>query len=382
MVRIVQFPSMQPTMTPKRNPFDAEPSARFGSLDRLARDATTHHNFAAVAIAVGRRSGILWQSVYGHSQLTPEPRALHASDRFDLASLTKVLVTVPLVLQLVETGHLHLGQRVASILPTFEAGGKDAITIGHLLTHTSGLPAHVQFWQTATSASDVRRSVLATHPATAPDVEVVYSDLGFMTLAFILEEVTGLTIDKLASETLFKPLGLSATGFCPEPSASCVATEVVTGRGGTVVGTVHDENAHALDGVAGHAGLFAPIGDVARLALMWARKGTTDGVQFLSSASVTAATRDHTARISPHSSRGLGWVLSPNPYWAPADLASPGSYGHTGFTGTSILIDPDLDAWVVLLTNRVHPTRHGDSPARIRALRATVNNASIAALLA
>ncbi|NDF54072.1 MAG: serine hydrolase, partial [Proteobacteria bacterium] len=263
----------------------------------------------------------------------------------------------------------------------FEAGGKDAITIGQLLTHTSGLPAHVQFWQTATCASDVRRAVLAIHPATAPDLEVVYSDLGFMTLAFILEEITGLPIDKLAAKNLFEPLGLKGTGFCPEQGAPCVATEVVAERGGTVVGTVHDENAHALNGVAGHAGLFAPIGDVARLAMMWAREGTVDGVRCLKRVSVKAAIRDHTSWISPRSARGLGWVRSPNPFWAPADLASPASYGHTGFTGTSVLIDPELDAWVVLLTNRVHPTRHGDSPTRIRALRAAVQNASIAALV-
>ena len=372
---------MQATENATGDPFDAGSSTRFASLDRLARDATMHRSFAAVAIAVGRRSGIEWQSVNGHAELTPEPRLLHESHLFDLASLTKVLVTVPLVLQLVEAGHLHLGQRVASILPQFETGGKDAITIGQLLTHTSGLPAHVQFWQTATCASYVRHSVLATHPATAPDLEVVYSDLGFMTLAFILEEVTGLTIDELAAKNLFEPLGLKGTGFCPEQGAPCVATEVVAERGGTVVGTVHDENAHALNGVAGHAGLFAPIGDVARLAMMWAREGTVDGVRCLSRASVTAATRDHTSWISPRSARGLGWVRSPNPFWAPADLASPGAYGHTGFTGTSVLIDPELDAWVVLLTNRVHPTRHGDSPARIRALRAAVQNASIAALV-
>ncbi|MSQ43535.1 MAG: class A beta-lactamase-related serine hydrolase [Chloroflexi bacterium] len=372
---------MQGTDTPLAKPFDAEPSTRFGSLDRLARHATTHGGFAAVAIAIGRRSGTAWQSVYGHAEITPETRVLQASHRFDLASLTKVLVTVPLVLQLVEAGRLHLGQRVASIIPAFEAGGKDAITIGHLLTHTSGLPAHIHFWQTAMSALDVRRAVLATPPASAPDLDVVYSDLGFMTLAFILQEVTGLALDQLASKNLFEPLGLSGTGFCPGPEASCVATEVVKERGGTVVGTVHDENANALNGIAGHAGLFAPIGDVARLAMLWGREGTIDGVRCLSRASVMAATRDHTSLVNPRASRSLGWVRAPNPFWAPADLASPGSYGHTGFTGTSVLIDPELDAWVVLLTNRVHPTRHGDSLARIRALRASVHNAAIAALV-
>ncbi|MCX5985470.1 MAG: serine hydrolase [Chloroflexi bacterium] len=372
---------MTGTETSLAGPFQPGTSVSFGSLDRLARHATTVGGFASVAIAIGSKSGTAWQSVYGHAELTPETRLLRASHRFDLASLTKVFVTLPLVLQLIDAGRLHLGQRVATLLPAFEAGGKDGITIGHLLTHTSGLPAHIQFWQTATSARDVRRAVLATLPASAPDVDVVYSDLGFMTLAFILEEVTGLALDELASQNLFEPLGLSETGFCPGADTSCVATEVVTERGGTVVGKVHDENANALNGVAGHAGLFASIGDAARLATMWAREGSNDRVRCLSRASVRAAIRDHTSWINPRASRGLGWVRAPNPFWAPVDLASPGSYGHTGFTGTSVLIDPEHDAWVVLLTNRVHPTRHGDTQARIRALRANVHNAAIAALV-
>lgn len=372
---------MTGTETPLVGPFQAGSSTGFGSLDRLARHATTLGSFASVAIAIGGRTGTAWQSVYGHAELTPETRLLQASHRFDLASLTKVFVTLPLVLQMIEAGRLHLGQRVATILPAFEAGGKDSITIGQLLTHTSGLPAHIQFWQTAMSPGDVKRAILATLPASAPDLDVVYSDLGFMTLAFILEEVTGLALDELASKNLFEPLGLSETGFCPEPDISCVATEFVTERGGTVVGKVHDENANALSGVAGHAGVFASIGDVARLATLWVREGSIDGVRCLSRASVKAATRDHTSWMNPRASRGLGWVRAPNPFWVPVDLASPGSYGHTGFTGTSVLIDPELDAWVVLLTNRVHPTRHGDSLARIRALRANVQNAAIAALV-
>lgn len=360
---------------PRHFPFDP-----FDALNRVVSRAI-QGGIPAVAAAVGDRDGTRWRRVAGRVETGLGADALADSHRFDLASLTKVIVAMPAVMRLVETGDLHLGWKVSGILPEFSGDGKHEVTVAQLLTHTSGLPAHVPFWEAGDDIDTVRHRVLSTPLHASPGTAVTYSDLGYMTLGFLVEAIHGCPLSDIAQDHVFGPLGLGGATYRPQDHAiECVATEVVADRGGLLRGVVHDENAFALGGVAGHAGLFATLDDVAKVAQFWSGGGTSTGRRFLSGSSVTAAVADHTSRIDPQSARGYGWVRTPNPFAIPNDLASHRAFSHTGFTGTSLMVDPDWGIWAVLLTNRVNPTRHGDSPARIRAARATFHAAAWAAL--
>ncbi len=321
-------------------------------------------------------------------------RRLGGEPLFDLASLTKVVVTTTLCLRYLEQGGLFLDQRVASVLPAFGAFGKGHVTVRQLLTHTSGLPA----WKDlrpppgGDGAGLCPLDLALREPLErAPGAAVVYSDLGFIALGALLAEIGGAPLDVLARREVLVPLGMGGARYRPGAieQGRCVPTEVVPKRGGLIVGDVHDDNAAAMGGVSGHAGLFAGCQDLERFCRLWLGLGRLDGQRFLASATVHAATRDQTDGLSapaldgstaPASHRGLGWVLQPNPFWVPCDLCSPRAYSHTGFTGTSLLIDPDLGIFAVLLTNRVHPTREGGSAAGVRELRGRFHNAVWAAL--
>jgi CubicO group peptidase (beta-lactamase class C family) len=330
--------------------------------------------------AVGTADGTLRAEAYGWAQLTPRKRRLDLELLFDCASLTKIVVTTTLVLQALERARLFLGDRVASLLPEFGAAGKGDVTLRHLLAHTSGLPAWIDVAANGMGRSAALRTVFNTPLARPTGSAVVYSDLGFITLGEVLDRTLDAPLERLARESVFGPLGLRNATFKPEDPVRCVPTEVMESRGGLISGEVHDDNAFHMGGVAGHAGLFAPLTDLERFARMWLGGGRLEGRRFLSPATVAQATRDQTDGIEPLSRRGLGWVLNPNPFWPVAELASPAAYSHTGFTGTSIVIDPAVGIYAVLLTNRVHPTREDGSAQRIRTLRARFHNAAWAEL--
>lgn len=358
-----------------------------GERNALARtlallDRSVEEQLVPCAAAeVGTSGGQVTSVHAGWAQLTPRRRRLHAGMCFDLASLTKVIATTTLTLQAVEQGRVYLGQRVASILPEFAALGKQDVTVRHLLSHTSGLPA----WRDLSDCgnpTDALARVWRTPLERPPGSAVVYSDLGFITLGEALVRIHDMPLDQLARRDVFEPLGMNETSYRPakgptKDRSRCVPTEALESRGGLIAGEVHDDNAHALGGVAGHAGLFASLEDVGRFCRMWLRSGLSDsGRRILSPAAVAAATRDQTGGADPQNRRGLGWVLQPNSFWPAADLVSPVAFSHTGFTGTSIVIDPAFDRYAVLLTNRVHPTRGEGSADRIRLLRARFHNAA------
>ncbi|MGI8423520.1 MAG: serine hydrolase domain-containing protein [Chloroflexota bacterium] len=348
----------------------------FDTLRRAVEDGLV----PGAAAAVGTADGRLRAEAYGWAQLEPRRRRLDLDMLFDCASLTKVVVTTTLALHAIETGHLFLGQKAASAVPEFGAAGKDDVTIRHLLTHTSGLPAGIDVSASGKTRAAALRTVWDT-PLAAPSASaVVYSDLGFITLGEVLARVLGKPLHRLASDAIFEPLGMRDACFNPARRDRCVATEIVPERGGLVVGEVHDDNAAVMGGVAGHAGLFATLADVERFARMWLGSGSLEGRRVLSPAATALATRDQTGSVDRLAQRGLGWVLTPNGFWPAADLASPTSYSHTGFTGTSIVIDPTIGIYAVLLTNRVHPSREAGSVQRIRTLRARFHNCAWAEL--
>ncbi|MGM1049857.1 MAG: serine hydrolase domain-containing protein [Bacillota bacterium] len=328
-----------------------------------------------------------WMYTTGYAN--PEHRVhVHEDTLYDCASLTKVVVTLPLVLSLIDEGILALGTTISSWLPEFGAAGKEEVTVGQLLTHTSGLQAdmnlHSHGWSMERMWEAINQVALQREPQTA----VVYSDLGYLILGRLVEEVLGMPIDEAARIRIFEPLGMKSTAFSPilDSKSRCAATEYDDEFGGHLCGVVHDEKARALGGACGHAGLFASAGDLARYARMWQEGGlvpddssTPSGSaqyrRILSRAAVGMSIQSHTIGI-PDANRGLGWVLKGDRMDASGDWMSTRSYGHTGFTGTSLWIDPDHDLAAVLLTNRVYGGRSGS----VASLRARVHNALTAAV--
>jgi CubicO group peptidase (beta-lactamase class C family) len=295
---------------------------------------------------------------------------MSADTVFDLASLTKVIATLPCVLHLVDGGDVALDDPVARFLPAFDAG-RDRVTLRHLLAHTSGLPDGQPFYQIDGTAAQRWQAVLRAPLVAEPGVAMVYSDIGFLLLGLVIEAVTGARLDEVATSVVFAPLAMASTRFRPPASWAdrCAATER-DADGVATLGVVHDENAASLGGVAGHAGLFGTAPDVARYVTAW----LDPDAGIVSPQTRREALRCQTARIG--ACRGLGWTLRGD-RWDHMGSAWPGSgAGHTGFTGTSVGFDPASGLWAVLLTNSVHL---GRSSRAVVSLRRDVHDAVAAA---
>ncbi|MYH08844.1 MAG: serine hydrolase [Gemmatimonadales bacterium] len=367
-------------------------------VDRIIEAAIADGAAPGAVLAVGRGDRVVRLRGYGNldwasSVTLPSGTAATDSSLYDLASLTKVVATTTGVMQLIDRGDLSLDTRIAEHLPEWSQGWKRDVTVRHLLTHQGGLPPFLPFWRTLRGEEEYREAFAALEPDYEPGDDgetTVYSDIGFMTLGFLIEEVTGQPLDYYLHESVFRPLGMRETWFDPPRSLHrrTAPTEVDTVyRHRHVHGEVHDENAHALDGVAGHAGLFSSARDLSKFAawiLAAAREGrglpvaarpppgpdTRSFSARLDSPSPATVAR-FTARAATASSRALGWD-TPSGRSSAGDYFGDGAFGHTGFTGTSFWVDPELDLFVVLLTNRVNPTR--DNRKHI-ALRRAVHDA-------
>jgi CubicO group peptidase (beta-lactamase class C family) len=304
--------------------------------------------------------------VTGQAQVRGGPaRPMRRETLFDLASLTKVVATLPAVLRLARLGELELDNRVTRFLPGFHGDGRDAVTVRQLLAHTAGLPASVGFWARYRDPCEAGRALLRVPLSHPPGARVVYSDAGFLLLGRLVSAVTGAAFDTSVAELVTGPLGMTRTCFRPggAGAAGAAATELQP-DGTALTGIVHDENARFFGGVAGHAGLFAPLDDLIRyLAGAWL------GDQFLSPAARRAACSRQTAGLE--GARGLGWVLRGDPADSLGPRWPPGSVSHTGFTGTSLAWDPATGGWAVLLTNEVH---YGRDRGVIRRLREAVHD--------
>jgi len=317
------------------------------------------------AVALLARGGVVgWQYACGDAQVTPARRPAALNTIYDLASLTKVAAALPVALALMERALLDLDAPAHSLLHEFTGGTRDLVTFRHLLAHTSGLPSWRPLYLQAAMREDVLEVICQEPLVTEPGERVEYSDLGIILLGFALERAVGGRIDALVSEYVTAPLGLQETMYTPPPELRerCAATEVghayerekagEEGRGYSwreevLCGEVHDGNAYyAMEGVAPHAGLFSTAWEVANVTFQWLRPGG-----WLSDAAITEATTDQRAGAEGYP-RGLGWVLHHEGTFFEA--FGPRSFGHTGFTGTSVAVDPDQDLVAVLLTNRVH----------------------------
>jgi CubicO group peptidase (beta-lactamase class C family) len=320
--------------------------------------------YSAVTAEVGRRLGAEWQYASGRIAYDHASHVTHDTI-FDLASLTKVVSTTTLALELVVSTSLDLATPVADLLPTWSGRDRASVTVRDLFEHSSGLPSHRPYFRSAKGRAAFERAISQEPLEYAPRTASVYSDLGFILLGFILEDVGRRSLDEQfrawrASATIQAPLGFHIAGDRRENVAS---TEDDPWRGRLLLGDVHDENAAALGGVAGHAGLFGTAEAVGEFARWW--------LALLSSDRAETNPRDQVARSFvmrsrvPGSSRAIGWDTM-LPTSSCGSRLSPQAIGHTGFTGTSLWIDPARNLYAVLLTNRVHPTRDNDQIQQVR----------------
>jgi len=300
--------------------------------------------------------------LYGAGRLAiDDPRRPDGHSIYDLASLTKVIATTTLAMYAVSEGRLSLDAPVQRYLPGFRGPGKDRVTIRHLLTHSSGLPADRPLWRQSPNADSALRLVNGTRLDTVPGTRMVYSDLGAIVLGEVIQAIYHDRLDRLARTRVFGPLGMSSTGFRPSRRLvwRIAATELDTAwRKRMVRGEVHDEKAAWLGGVAGHAGLFGSALDLVGFG-EWLISMYHDADGDRSSPIRPSVVREFVRRqeVVPGSSRALGWD-TPSSGSSAGHLLGPAAFGHTGFTGTSLWVDPDRDLVIVLLTNRVHPTRN------------------------
>lgn len=305
--------------------------------------------FPAAAAAVGVRNHVLASAFAGEA---PEPGGtpVDAHTRWDMASLSKVLGTTMVALRAMEEGQLRLEETVGDFFPDAPAD-KAGITVFQLMTHTGGFEPSFRLDKMLTDPADAVRCILEVPLKQKPGVEPIYSCMGFILLAKMLEKRLGAPLNELADRMVFRPLGMAETGYCPPAGAVCAATEKDPETGKAWTGVVHDENARFLRGISGNAGVFMPLCDGIRFAAMLSRGGKG----LLREETLKAATRNYTRGMDEH--RGLGFQIagSPDCFFSPAVPES--CFGHTGFTGTSLLVEPESGFWVLLLANRVYPTR-------------------------
>jgi CubicO group peptidase (beta-lactamase class C family) len=322
-------------------------SSRLAVIDRVAERAIEAHGFPGATIVAGREGRIVWRKGYGRVDYDVRSRATDP-DRtlYDLASLTKVVATTTAIMILYDEGKLRLDDRVGRWLPEYRRGDKADVTIEDLLTHRSGLPSGRALHRPTTRA---RREVLEAPLVRTPGTREIYSDLGPDILAFVVERITRERFDAFVTRRIFRPLGMRDTRFNP-PRAwrdRIAPTETSPPRGYPLRGEVHDENAYALGGVAGHAGLFSTAADLARFAQMMLDGGEHRGVRIVSDSAVQRFTA---RRIGW---RALGWETCPGG-GSCGHYLSERAYGHTGYAGTSMWIDPDRASFTIVLTNWVH----------------------------
>ncbi|MGJ7916089.1 serine hydrolase domain-containing protein [Massilia sp. LXY-6] len=348
-------------------------AARFPEIDAAVLQAIAAHQLPGAVVHL-ERGGESYERAYGKLSYEPEARSVDTGTLFDAASLSKVLATAPSVLKLAEEGRIDLDAKLVDYFPECANGGKDAITIRHLLTHSSGLPSGLPArpaWHGDAAAHALACSQAVTHP---PGTFFRYSDINYILLGQLVQKVSGMPLDDFARTRIFEPLQMRDTGYSPlrrtgsaahVPAALIAPTQKGREDGGAghgdlapgqlLQGVVHDPTARRMDGVAGSAGVFTTAHDVARYARMLLRGGELDGVRILSPDSV----RLMTTAQSPagiEALRGLGMdIASPYAVRPRGTLFPVGSYGHTGFTGCVLWIDPGSRAFYVLLSNRVYP---------------------------
>src|SRR6476469_9507799 len=348
-------------------------SSRLAAIERGIKAG----GYPGASVIVGRKGAAVFEKGFGRLSWSENSTPVDAQNTiYDVASLSKVVGTTTAIMILYDEKKIGLDDPVINYIPTFGGGDKDKVTIRELLTHTSGLPAGRDIWRIAQTPLEARALVLNTPLEGRPGAQYIYSDLGADVLGMIVEVVAGEPLDKFLTRRVFEPLGMNETMYRPADSLRyrIAPTEVTPPRGYPLRGEVHDDNAYALGGVAGHAGLFSTAADLAVFAQMMLNGGEYNGVQIVSKPTVEL----FTSRAFGH--RALGWDTAEGDYGSGKYLG-PTAYGHTGFTGTSMWIDPEREMFVILLTNRVHAARALRPAKVISDVRADLSDAAVLSVL-
>jgi serine-type D-Ala-D-Ala carboxypeptidase len=339
----------------------AFPLAKSAEIDQTLERHLTAGNLPGAVVLVGHQDCVVFHKAYGKRSLLPDVEEATTDTIFDLASLTKVVATAPAIMLLVQRHKLRLEDTVSKHLPAFGRRGKEKVTIQQLLVHYSGLSADLRLSKRRkTSAKKLLDRIYQSRLVARPGQQFIYSDLGFIVLGKVVEKVSGQSLDRFARDNLFAPLAMRSTGFLPNSAEIPRIAPTERRKDGSVIrGQVHDPLASRLGGVAGDAGLFSTSGDLARFCQMLLNRGYLDEAQVLNAGTVTKMTSIQSPEGKPDL-RGLGWDFESAYSSAKGSFFSSQSYGHTGYTGTSIWIDPETRTFLVILTNRVHPDGKGD----------------------
>ena len=363
---------------------DSLQAQSFRAADSVIRAGIRRGVYPGAALIVGRRDTILYKKGYGRLTFSRQSGYAHAdSTLWDLASLTKVVATMPAALRLAEQGLLELDAPVVLYVPAFGGGAKNQVTVRMLLNHTSGLRPSINLWRRAPTRDSALALVLADSLITAPGTTARYSDLNAIVLGRVLESVTGKPLDLITREQVLEPLGLRRTMFRPPAKLRPRVAPAALEGGRLVRGVPQDPSARRLGGVAGHAGLFGTAADLATYARVWLAQGEAPGpghtTRFATASSIEAfLVHDSTA-----GTRLLGWDTPDRTTPEPSNfgtLTSDAAYGHTGWTGTQVWIDPARDLFVVFLTNRSLAANRRRSLDLMREIRASVADAVVGAV--
>jgi uncharacterized protein YbbC (DUF1343 family) len=335
---------------------------KLAAIASVAEEAIRTGKCPGAVVVIGHEGRVIYRKAFGHRALVPEELPMTVDTIFDLASLTKVVATTTAIMQLVEQGKIALSAPVSDYWPEFKVNGKEAISVRELMTHYSGLPPDLDLKPDWSGYETAMKMIVGEKPIVPPGTRFIYSDINFETLGELVRRVSGEPLDVYCFEHIFKPLGMKETRFKPPATwrHRIAPTQYQYGdRGKMLWGEVHDPTSYNMGGVAGHAGLFSTADDLTIFAQMLLDGGSYNGVRILSPLTVEKMTSPQTPP-DKMVVRGLGWDLD-SPFASNrGELFEVGSFGHTGFTGTDIWIDPVTKTYVVILTNRVHPDGKGD----------------------
>lgn len=326
------------------------------AIDREVEEAIAARQMPGCVVLIGRHGKIVFQKAYGSRQVLPERIPMTLDTVFDLASLTKPVATATSVMLLVERGSVRLDDPVSRHVPEFVGHGKEPITVLQLLTHQGGLVADNPMSDYRDGPQKAWQRIFAAKPAVAPGTRFLYSDVGYLVLGELVRRVAGKGVDEFSRANIFGPLGMRETCFLPSAELRRRAAPTEKRDGRWIQGEVHDPRAFALGGVAGHAGLFSTARDLAVYAQMLLGRGQLGGVRVLQQSTVAAMTRPYPVSAGL---RGLGWDMRTGYSTNRGKSFSARAFGHGGFTGTAMWIDPQLDLFVIFLSNRLHPDGKG-----------------------
>lgn len=386
LVPSLAFP-VTATQLPRATPAAVSLSAsHLAAIDTVVNDAIARKELPGAVVLVGRKGRVVFHKAYGARALEPTKESMLPDTIFDVASLTKVVATATSILILVERGKVRLSDPVSTYIPELKGEGRERITIEHLLTHRSGYAPDFNLKERWIGYEEGIKRLKVEALRHQPGTRFVYSDIGYIALGEVVRRASGLPLDQFAKQNIFQPLGMRDTGFRPSPTIMSRIAPTERRRGQRAYlgdsprdddpdaeawlrGQVHDPTSYRMDGIAGHAGLFSTANDLAIYAQMILNGGRYGAKRILSPLAISEMTRPRAVTESGWT-RGLGWDMNTSFSTNRGDLFPLGSFGHTGFTGTSMWLDPASNTFVVFLSNRVHPDGKGD----VAALRGKVSS--------